>query len=516
MDDSIIRFANVIPSFTEPIGWTGTPIVQTGVDVVGKSLGWLPPPSVISSPSAKTLLESSPVALAGGAVGLKTVLFTEAGAAFAMAPVASTGFIGLAFLVGLAIGVGLDYGVGAVLKDGQVDTLSEWLATKWSESLSLPVSNGWRFIPDQKIDAPSGLPTDPVRSPGEPRPPMSAPPVYSGEEMEMKGMKEETIGDPPISSEVLLAAGPEQPDHLAAVSHILFTEPAESVVQKLIDYTLTHFNGGMGAIFRCLRESWETPARIIELLGELGADSRLRGDFVGLAQIVRNLEFEIAPHERHFIIEALGRIGSNPKFKGDLNALSQEVVNSGEHRLTIMSALGRIGSNPNFNGDFAGLVRYVMHWPHNWAISDQIITEQTAAVVSIVSNPSFDGDFGEVKRSIFSRLYSTLEAERTFQEMDQENFAGFLTFLQTSETFFKSINKDFEKADGPLLAARLFADYASQPNLSPNRREALADAIIGGLGHSDPKIREAFRKAAPSISKNEKTAPWVRELFFLR
>jgi len=105
--DDLIRFANRIPSLTEPIGWTGTPIVQTGVDVVGKSLGWLPPPSVLSSPSAKTLLESSPVALAGGAIGLKTILFTEAGVAFAMAPVASTGFIGLAFLVGLAIGVPL-------------------------------------------------------------------------------------------------------------------------------------------------------------------------------------------------------------------------------------------------------------------------------------------------------------------------------------------------------------------------------------------------------------------------
>jgi len=248
----------VIPSIAQPLlSWalqvispsslSASPIAQAGVDTVGQALGWLPPPTVISNSSAKSLLQSSPVALASGAIALKTLLFTEAGAALAMAPVVSSSLIGLAFLVGVAIGTGIDYGVGAILNDGKIDTASEWLATKWAEALSFPVdipirndkgqwTTGWRYIP---YDAPSGAPTDPVRSPGQQGSPITAPSVPSTEEMEMKRKKEETIGDRPESHETLEVSSPKT--LLEQLTEDILKNPDDQTTwQILADYLSEH------------------------------------------------------------------------------------------------------------------------------------------------------------------------------------------------------------------------------------------------------------------------------------
>jgi hypothetical protein len=95
--------------------------------------------------------------------------------------------------------------------------------------------------------------------------------------------------------------------------------------------------------------------------------------------------------------------------------------------------------------------------------------------------------------------------------MEEPNFTDFLIFLGKPEKCFASIGVGrFLTA---LFTARLFAHYASEPNLSAVRRVALADAIIGGFSHSNPSIREAFQKVAPNIVRDEKIAPWARELF---
>jgi len=79
------------------------------------------------------------------------------GAGLGLAPKA--GAIGGAFLFGACAGAVIDHVVGEVIGDRKIDTLSEWLATKWSEastlSISQPLPNqkgecttGWRYRPE--------------------------------------------------------------------------------------------------------------------------------------------------------------------------------------------------------------------------------------------------------------------------------------------------------------------------------------------------------------------------------
>ncbi|HEX5038222.1 MAG TPA: hypothetical protein VFX30_13780 [bacterium] len=192
------------------------------------------------------------------------------GSVFAAESLGAIGAMGAA-AVGVAAGAvllagGLGYHVGIELdqlcEKATGRALSETLAADWDAAMRGPSftrpnengqwTGGWHFLPDEKIDAPSGAPADPLRSPGKEGPAVSAPPAFTGVEMEMRSKKTATIGDPITSHETLRVSSgsfgrdPIRQEMIEAIRKNPFKNQAAWGV--LADYLMEHGEAEQGEL----------------------------------------------------------------------------------------------------------------------------------------------------------------------------------------------------------------------------------------------------------------------------